>query len=142
MLETEHRIMAECKRMCPVRDLQEVVNRNKILAAVYLAHPGTVMISYNQSLFTVQPLQNRLRLLAAEKQIADDTDSITVLNPAVPALYDGFVHFFYRLKRTVAKLQDILVSKVCISYEIKHSITSHLFVNSIYEIIPIHKCAI
>jgi len=134
--------MAECKRMCPVRDLQEVVNRNKILAAVYLAHPGTVMISYNQSLFTVQPLQDRFRLFAAKKQIADDTDGIIILNSAVPVLYDGCVHYLYRLKRTVAKLQDMLVSKVRISYEIKHSITSQLFVDSIYERISLHKCAI
>lgn len=80
--------------------------------------------------------------LCSKKQIADDTDGIIILNSAVPVLYDGCVHYLYRLKRTVAKLQDMLVSKVRISYEIKHSITSQLFVDSIYERIPLHKCAI
>ena len=78
------------------------------------------MISDNQPLFTVKPLQDRFRLLAAEKQIADDTDRITVLYPAVPVLYDGFVHFLYRLKRTVAESQNILVPKVRIGYKVKH----------------------
>ena len=78
------------------------------------------MISDDQTLFAVQQLQDRFRLLTAEKQIADDTDGITVLNPAVPVFDDGFVHFLYRLKRTIAKFQDIPVPQMGVSYEVKH----------------------
>ena len=119
--------MAECQRVCPIRDLKKVVNGNEILAAVHFTYPRAVVITHNQPLLPVKPLQDRFRLLAAEKQIADDTDGITVLNPAVPIFDDGFVHFLYLLKRTVAKSQDISMPEMGVRYEIKHSITSHFF---------------
>lgn len=93
------------------------------------------MIAEDQTLLPVQPLQDRLRLLAAEEHISHDADGISVLHSAVPVLYDHLVHFLYRFKRTVAELQHVPMAEVRIGYKVEHVSTSFFYVPGIVYII-------
>ena len=95
------------------------------------------MIAEDQTLLPVQPLKNRLWLLAAEEHISHDADGIGVLNAAVPVLNDRFVHFLYRLKRAVTELQYISVPEMWVGNEIEHVSTSFFCVLEIVYLICI-----
>lgn len=78
------------------------------------------MIADEQSLLSVQPFQDRLRLFTAEEHIADDANGVAARNAAVPVSDHRFIHFFDRLKRAVAEMKNVLVTEVSIGNKEKH----------------------
>ena len=82
------------------------------------------MVADDQPLLALQPLQDSLRIGAAEKHIPKNIYRIVSGHSIVPVLNHRLVHFLGGGKGTVAEPDDIVVTEMRVCRKINHRVSS------------------
>ena len=85
------------------------------------------MVADDQPLLALQPLQDSLRIGAAEKHIPKNIYRIVSGHSIVPVLNHRLVHFLGGGKGTVAEPDDIVVTEMRVCRKINHRVSSPIY---------------
>lgn len=111
--------MTEREGMLPISALEVLVYAQKVFIAVNMLCPF-IVVSEDQAFLSFQARENFFNIFTAEEHIAQNENGVTLSCTVIPVIDYKFVHFFNGWKWAIAMFDDVCVTEVRISGEIKH----------------------
>ena len=98
--------------MCAVARLQHRVYALEVAGEIDRVRPRAVVVAEDERLASVEPLQQPLRVIGAEEEVAHHEHVVVLPDLAVPPPDECLVHLLQRSERPPAQAYDVPVPQM------------------------------